>query len=169
MSDTNVESGLVPTQKRKRGRPPKNQTRAAEAVRPTRVPVSGHRDLLTVLGKDPDFEYRFVSDVNEMGNRIVRFQEGGWEFAPSDNLRIGQAMVYKTSDLGSIVRVPEGQRGDGYMYLMRIKKEWYDEDQVAKQDQIDVVEADMRRERDPDNPADDGMYGEISLKRDRVR
>lgn len=38
--------------------------------RPSRVPVSGRRDVMTVADQDPNFVYRWVNDV---GNRIDQF------------------------------------------------------------------------------------------------
>lgn len=138
--------------------PSKNQT--SRAARPRkRVPVSGFRDILTVFGKDPDYEYRWVKDGDERGQRIWRFRQAAYEFVSIDDVEgIGMDAVYKSEDLGSIIRVPAGKQEPGvYLYLMRIPREFYDEDQVDKMSQIERQEEESSRRRDPET--DDGQYG----------
>ncbi len=149
--------------KRGPGRPRKNDvSRATETTgRAPRVPVSGNRDILTVDGKDPSFEYRWIVDKNEEGQRIIKFTKAWWEFVKSDDNQhtVGQDMVYKTDNVGSIIRVPAGN-GDFY-YLMRIPQEYYKEDQKNKQHDISDREKAMTQ---TDN--DNGQYGNIKLSRD---
>jgi hypothetical protein len=97
-----------------------------------------------------------VHDVSENGQRIHRFLMGGWEFAPKENLSIGSEMVFTSENVGSIVRVPGG-RGE-YLYLMRIPKEWFEEDRAAKADTILETERKVTRKRQRDD--EDGDYGE---------
>ena len=145
----------------KKRRPPEHQSRVEGSTRPReRTPVSGHRDILTVLGQDPGFVYRWVSDKNESGRRITRFLAGGWNFVEySEDLGIGADSVYNTENVGSIVRLPEGS--GSFLYLMNIKKEWYDEDQAAKADAINATEKSISRRRSAEQ--DDGMYGDVKL------
>lgn len=124
-----------------------------------RVPVSGTRDVLTVYGKDPDLEYRWVSDKSEDGARIYVFTRAGWFFVPSDEVEIGESNVYKSENYGSIVRQPDG--GGSYLYLMAIEKDLYLEDQKAKQEEIAEEERAITRERDEE--VDDGQYGKNKL------
>lgn len=152
--------------KRKRGRPRKDETRAVS--RPERVPVSGNRDILTVRGKNPEYHYRWVKDTDEDGQRILKFRNAGYEFCGSDEgLQVGQNMVFKSENVGSIVRKPAGS-GE-YFYLMRIYKEWYEEDQAAKQREIDAMDAQIKRPRNPDNAGDDGQYGQNILESQMIR
>lgn len=123
-----------------------------------RVPVSGLRDILTVYGKDDAYEYRFVVDADEQGGRILKFKRGGYELVESKDVEIGQDSVYKSRQSGSIVRVPTG--GGKYSYLMRIKKEWYNQDQKAAQDDIDNTEASITK---PDEVTN-GQYGSIKIE-----
>jgi hypothetical protein len=108
-----------------------------------------------VEGLDPSFEYRWVKDVSEQGQRIYRFLAGGWEFSPKENLQVGQEAVFNSENLGSLIRVPGG-RGE-YLYLMRIPKEWYLEDQKAKADEVHQIERKAMRKRT--NSDNDGDYG----------
>ncbi len=144
--------------------------RENERNKPTRIPVSGIRDIMTVLGKDPNFEYRFVLDKIEGGARIMRFNRGGWTFARNDDMpggiTVGTESVYKSKKDGSIVRFPTGE---GYFsYLMKIKKEWYDEDQAAKADAIDAVEETIIRAGRPDGEENKGQYGSVKISREKA-
>jgi hypothetical protein len=131
--------------------PSKNQTRADRPRK--RVPVSGFRDILTVHGKDPDYEYRWVKDGSESGQRIWRYQQAAYQFVLADELEgVGQNFVYQTEDLGSLVRVPSG-KGE-YHYLMKISKEFYDEDQADKEKELRKLEENQARS-DPG----EGQYG----------
>ena len=138
--------------------------------KPNRIPVSGLRDIMTVLGKDENFAYRFVVDKMERGARMMRFERGGWTYARQDDLpggiSVGEESVYKTKKHGSIVRFPSGE---GYFsYLMKIKKEWYDEDQAAKANAINEVEQTIIGTGRPDGEENHGQYGSVKITRDRA-
>lgn len=126
------------------------------ADRPRRVPVSGYRDVLTVHGKDNGFEYRWVLDSNDKGTRIRRFERAGYTLVDSAEVDIGEDSVYKTSSGGSITAVPAGSDG-GTLFLMKIDKDFYDEDQLEKMDAIDRNEETIHAAPEPGNP--DGRYG----------
>jgi len=159
--------------KRRRGRPTKaevaarneaeRQQKKAE-VRRKRVPVSGNRDILTVHGKDPNYMYRWVLDSKETGQRIWKFKQAGYDHVTSDEVQVGDMMVYKSDNVGSIVRHPAGK--ENYLYLMKIRKEWYEEDQAAKMEDLAMSEKEHMRERDTES--DDGMYGGGRLQRGRI-
>ena len=155
----NPEVGTV---KRGRGRPRKNVDNRAEEVsgRPRqRVPVSGNRDILTIEGKDPDYVYRFILDGSEDGQRIQKFKAAGYDLVSSDGHSVGQDMVYKTNNVGSIIRVPAGN--SKFYYCVRIRKEWYKEDQSLKQGEILDREKAITR-----TDSENGQYGNIKLSRD---
>lgn len=147
--------------KRKVGRPTQNQeSRTESESRPKRrIPMhGGFRDVITVLGKDPAFEYRWVMDVDERGSRIFRFQQAGWHFAPRDGLDIGEHSVYRSASLDSdIVRTSAGKDGR-YLYLMRIEREYFEEDQAAKDEAIRDRKRDLLRQSDAP-----GFYGSIKI------
>ncbi len=133
-----------------------------------RVPVSGTRDIMAVLGKEKGFVYRWVIDTDERGSRIWKFKRGGWDFSPlstdGGDIVIGQEAVYKTEQDGSIVRLHTG--AGKYSYLMRIKEEWYHEDQKAKADAINEVEKGLTRDADSDSDVD-GQYGSVKVEKTR--
>lgn len=109
---------------------------------------------LSISGdKDPNFHYRVVNDT---GSRIHAFQQAGYELVTDDNLVIGDSRVSDAADLGSTKRILSK---DGTIsYLMRIKKEWYDEDQKAKNARLDELDTAMKQ--DVSKSAD---YGKVSI------
>lgn len=110
--------------------------------RPQRTPVAG-RSVLTVKGKDPNYEYRFVNDT---GDRVASFQEGGWEPVPAAEVRVGDARVEQVSSEGSIAQASVSRQTREKAILMKIPKDWYEEDQKAKQARIDELEASTRQQ-----------------------
>ena len=106
-------------------------------TRPTRIPVSGPRDILTVTNKDPNYHYRWVKDLP---GRIQRFLDGGYEFVNHD-AQVGQRTVDASSRLGSAVTRLDGMNT---LVLMRIPLEWYNEDQESKQRELDSLEDAMK-------------------------
>ena len=126
----------------------------APVSRVTRVPVS-QRNILTVKGKDPNYEYRVVNDVDD---RIAQFIEGGYELVADDSTDVGDKRVSQGTSVGSkkIFSVGQGTKG----YLMRIRKEWYDEDQARKQGFVNQQEASIKEK------ALDGTYGKLEISRD---
>jgi hypothetical protein len=113
---------------------------------------------LTVEGKDPNFHYHWFSDKNETGQRIHRAKMAGYEFVTSDEVVIGESMVYKSSNVGSIVRIPDGRSGN-YLYLMKLPQEWREEDlrDRAKRTSDTVKQMSQTKE--------DGQYGEVKISR----
>ncbi len=107
----------------------------------------------SILGeKDPNYVYRFVNDT---GSRVANFQSAGYEFVEDKDLVVGDSRVFDPSDVGSAKRVTSN---DGTTsYLMRIKKEYYEEDQAAKAALINETEQAMKRD------ASQGMYGSIKV------
>ena len=102
--------------------------------------------------KDPNYVYRFVNDT---GSRIANFQSAGYEFVEDKDLVVGDSRVFDPSDIGSGKRVTSN---DGTVsYLMRTKKEYYNEDQAAKAALIDETEQAMKQE------ATKGMYGKLNI------
>ena len=126
----------------------------ARETRPNRIPVSGQREILTVFGKDPAFEYRWVKDVQEGGGRILKFKRAGYELVPSEQVEVGEELVYNSPNSGSVVRHTES---DGnHLYLMRIKREFYEEDRESYHRSIDDTERGVYERAD-------GQYGQVKV------
>ncbi len=119
-----------------------DNSRASQEARPNRsepkrTPL-GERNRLTFKNLDPAYSYRIINDKDD---RLKRAQDGGYEFVESEE-QLGDTRVADPSKLGSKVSKPVGNGVTGY--LMRIKKEWYDEDQEKKQKLVDRTEQSMK-------------------------
>lgn len=113
----------------------------------------GRKNVLTVVGQDPDYDYRVVNDT---GDRIHEFLEAGWQIDTSENIRIGDSRLEQHSNLGTVRRVSVG--GGQYGVIMRIRKDWRMEDEAEKDAYIKKTEAAMR-------PDSDGGYGKVEVTR----
>lgn len=112
------------------------------SARPKRTPISS-RNRLSVKNQDPGYVYRVVNDEDD---RISRFQEAGYEICKEEAVgAVGDRRVDSTSSLGSTAHFSVGKGTKAV--LMRIPKEWYQEDQLAKQKEIDAVENTMKDDR----------------------
>ena len=123
----------------------------APRERVKRVPV-GSRNRLEVIGKSPEYVYRIVNDVDD---RIDRFKAAGYEVVHTSEARLSSQRVGTGSEKGSVAEMPVGNGVNGV--LMKIPKEWYDEDQAAKAARIDEAERHIKK------PDLDGAYGEIKI------
>lgn len=130
--------------------------KTVKSTRVTRKPLAQRGPQAISGDKDPNYAYRFVNDT---GSRIENFKQAGYELVTTDELTVGDARVFDNTDLGSTKRVISN---DGTTsYLMRIKKEWYEEDQNAKAALINEQEKAMT------NEASSGMYGSLKVNRDK--
>jgi len=127
----------------------------APVGRVTRTPV-GQRNILTVKGKDPAFEYRIVNDVED---RITQFLDAGYEIVQSDSVEVGDKRASNGTAVGSAKQLSVGQGTKAF--VMKIRKEWYEEDQRAKQGQIAATESAIK-----DPTLNGGDYGSTKISRD---
>ena len=125
---------------------------STKSARVARKPLTQRGPQAIAGDKNPEFEYRFVNDT---GSRIQNFKAAGYEFVTGDDLIVGDNRVSDATDLGSAKRVISN---DGTTsYLMRIKKDWYEEDQASKAAAIKEQEAAMKQE------ASAGRYGKLNI------
>lgn len=120
--------------------------------RPKRIPL-GTRNVLTAPER-PGYVRRFVNDE---GDRVAQFEAAGYTLV-RDKVEVGDPKAGKSAQLGSVVRPSVGAGTSAV--LMEIKKEYYDEDQAAKQAQIDAGEADMKANL---NSGRAGTYGKVEI------
>ena len=112
-----------------------DKTSPAPVGRVRRTPIA-MRNKLSVPNQDPNFHYRIVNDID---GRIEQFIEQGYEVAPVT--QVGDKRVDTPSQLGS---APKVSVGNGTKAIsLRIRKDWYAEDQLTKQKDIDELEASM--------------------------
>jgi len=125
---------------------------STKSARVARKPLNQRGPQAIAGDKDPSYAYRFVNDT---GSRIQNFKAAGYEFVTGDDLIVGDNRVSDATDLGSAKRVISN---DGTTsYLMRIKKEWFEEDQANKAAALKEQEAAMTKE------ASTGMYGKLNI------
>lgn len=130
-------------------------SREVKSTRVVRKPLFQRGPQSIIGDKDPNFVYRFVNDT---GNRIANFKQAGYELVEDAELVVGDSRVSDAGDLGSSKRVVSN---DGTTsYLMKIKREWYEEDQRAKAESIKEQELAMTKE------AAEGRYGSLKINRD---
>ena len=129
-----------------------NDVKKPTPERRRRSPLAGARDILTVYDKDPNYVYRWVR--NDEG-RVQWFKERGYDVVTAAH-KVGEKAVDSGSQLGSAVTKFGG--GSVTLVLMRIPREWYDEDQAAKEEAIAAVEATMKK-------PGEGGYGSIQITR----
>jgi hypothetical protein len=138
---------------------PDTRGRGTADTRKERVPFGVPQSRLTVTNADPNFVYRWVNDDGR--GRLDRAITGGYEFVQGDSdIKVGTGSADANSDVGSRVsRIVGTQEGGAGMraYLMRIKREWYEQDQKAKQALIDENESAIKR-GDAHKRGDDNRY-----------
>ena len=129
------------------------ETQKVPSGRTKRTPL-GYRNKLSVAGKDANYHYRFVNDEDD---RVQDFIGAGYEIVKNADVKIGDNRVETSKGEGSDAMISVG--GGTKAYLMRIKKEWYEEDQEAK------LEEAKKREQAIKQPNIEGAYGSIKLER----
>lgn len=122
--------------------------------RPSRTPIS-QRNVLTVTGKDPNYEYRIV---NDRGDRVTMFEEAGYEIEKADKVRVGDKRVNKASPEGTLAQVAVGNGEKAY--VMKIQKELYEADQADKRNRIHELEKTITQSVSGEN-----KYGKIDISR----
>ena len=158
---TEAEQAL-PEKKRGRGRPRKVDIEAEKnrVTKETRVPLGGFRNILTVENKDPNYHYFWAIDETEGGTAIARAQQAGYEFVrPEEGVVVGEASVFKTENVGSIIRVPAG--GGMFHYLMKMPMAFYEDDQRRHNERVDQTESALKNQG-KNNP---GFYGGVNITR----
>lgn len=142
-----------------------------KADRKERVPLGAIRAKMTVdeatKEKNKGKKLRWVNDTAD--GRIQHAEAGGYDFVTGDGTeRIGEGQD-GNSDLGSRVSRIVGTKEDGTplrAYLMAVDEEFYKEDQLAKQKEVDEIDAQIRSGSvGSTKPGQDGRYvKDISYK-----
>jgi len=128
----------------------------AETKRVRRTAINGTRNKIPLIqNQDPNFVYRYVYD-NNVDFRVQELEERGYEVVDRKTVRtIADRRVADPSQLGSTLTVPSGANK---LVLMRIPKEYADEDKNLKQAEVDKLEQSMQR------PSTD-LTGKVTLER----
>lgn len=123
-----------------------------------RTPIGG-RNVLSVQGKDDNFVYRFVNDT---GDRVQMFKEAGWEPVLASDVRIGDRRVDSATPEGSIAQASISRQTHEKAIVMRIPKDWYEEDQRAKQARVDELERSTKQQALSTND-----YGKLDIGKEK--
>lgn len=118
-----------------------------------RIPL-GTRNVLTAP-KKPGFVRRFVNDTSD---RIQQFKDAGWSVVKGEG-EAGDPKLGRASSMGGATNpeVGQGQRA----VLMELPTNYYEEDQQAKQNKIDQVEREIRRNSATEGR--DGLSGKVTI------
>ena len=123
--------------------------------KPKRVSLADQRNVLThPEANDPGYMYRVVVDYKSKPGRVTKFKNAGYVHVLSGE-NMGEDAAGKPTKIGAKVMVPTGNGETGY--LMKIPKEYYDEDQAVKEKNLKETEASMNRKKK-------GEYGEGLVK-----
>lgn len=137
-----------------------------ESKRPKRVPLREQkRNILNISNGDPNYVYRFVSDVAyaDGSSRVEQLKLAGYEIATERSLTVGDVGDDNVS-VGTGIVVNKGTK----QVLMRQRREDWEADQKAKQDDITKREGLMiRKARKSTESGDDGIYGEVSIGKNK--
>lgn len=131
----------------------KKSNEVREAIR---VPIGGRRNLTGVNDTPDGYVDRWV---NDKPGRVDRFKKAGYENVASAN--IGDSGVDSSHAEAGVVSRDMGQGVTAY--LMRQRKDYFTDDQSAKQVEVDASEESIRR--DVDNKLNDGHYGGVTIGR----
>ena len=119
-------------------------------ARPKRTPL-GSRNRLSFGKQDPNFVYRVINDQDD---RLIHAQEAGYEYVTGDE-PLGDKRAAEGGKVDSRVSKPVGNNTRGY--LMRIPRDYYNEDQDAKMKKVDETEQLLKK---PSNSSVEKAYGE---------
>ena len=107
---------------------------SAPGNRRTTIEGSTPRNKLTIRGQEDGYHYHIIN-ADQRG-RLEELQQRGYEVVTHD-LKVGDNRVDAATSAGSPHEVPLGGGTKGL--VVRIKQEWYDEDQKLVEQRNDAV------------------------------
>ena len=119
-----------------------------------RRPV-GTTNRLEVINQDPGRVYRIINDDPA---RVAQFDAAGYRIEDAAAHMPGAKKGTKGSSADNVFHAGGGQK----QLLVSIEKEFYDEDQLLKQEKVNAIEAQMK------NKTADGLqgfYGDVKITR----
>lgn len=125
-------------------------------ARRQRTPI-GTGNVL-VAEQRPGYVRRFVNDTN---GRVERFIAAGYEPVHSASADLSNGRMKPSSMGDSVIRKPVG--GGISAVLMEIPEEFYEEDQAAKQRDVDRIEASLQPRIPAGQTSSEGQYGHVQI------
>lgn len=130
---------------------PRVETDRSEGNR-RRGGFAGTSQKLSVTKSIPGYHLHIFNDD---GARIEEAMSIGWSFvAPDEVGKTASHVTSRNTDLGDKVRFLVGKTESGgplYAYLMKIKEEWWLEDQAALQSKNDLIDEAILSGKNPKN------------------
>ena len=136
---------------------------AANAARPAadgstrkrRNVFNGTEAKISVRTQIDGYHLHVFTDV---GGRIQEALDNGYEFvSPNEVGGVSENVVSRNGDLGERIRYLVNPRAEGseqYGYLMKIRQEWFEEDQAELQAKNNLIDAAVRKGKiTGDNPS----------------
>lgn len=135
------------------------------ATRKRRNTFNGTEVKLSVRQQIDGYHLHVFTDA---GSRIQEALDSGYEFVqPVEVGGVSENVVSRNGDLGERIRYlvnPRAQGTEQYGYLMKIRQEWYEEDQADLQAKNNLIDASIRNGKvTGDNPAFYHPTGGIKL------
>jgi hypothetical protein len=136
------------------------------ATRKRRNVFNGTEAKISVRNQIPGYHLHVFTDV---GSRVQEGLDSGYEFVTPDEVGgVSENVVSRNGDLGERIRYLVNPRAEGteqYGYLMKIREEWYEEDQSELQAKNNRIDAAIRKGKiTGDNPSFYVPQGGISIK-----
>ena len=138
----------------------KDRKEVRKPSRKKRVPLGVHRSKLTIEGFriPPDKVARWIVDHP---GRIAMAEQAGYAFVDDPNIVVGEGAENQRDFLSTKVNRIVGTKENGMplrAFLMMIDKDLYEEDQVAKQKEIDKIDEAIRGGNIQGQVGVDGRY-----------
>lgn len=118
--------------------------------RPVRKPV-GARNRLEIINKEPGREYRLIDSDPA---RVHQFTEAGYRVEQIKDFLPGANRLSQDSTLDNSIPVGGGSK----QILVSIEREFYEQDQKAKEEHVKATEAGIKPN------TSDGFYGKVSIE-----
>jgi len=116
------------------------------ATRKRRSAFNGTEAKLSVMETIPGYHLHIFTDA---GSRVKQAQDSGYEFVtPTEVGGVSENVVSRNGDLGDRIRYlvnPHAEGTEQYGYLMKIRQEWYEEDQAEIQAKNNRIDAAIRK------------------------
>lgn len=124
-------------------------------TRKRRNTFNGTEAKISVRQQIEGYHLHVFTDV---GGRIQEALDNGYEFVtPIEVGGVSENVVSRNGDLGERIRYLVNPRAEGseqYGYLMKIRQEWYEEDQAELQAKNNTIDSSIRRGKiTGENPA----------------
>ncbi|CAB4131957.1 hypothetical protein UFOVP135_37 [uncultured Caudovirales phage] len=115
-------------------------------TRKKRNVFNGTEAKISVQSQIPGYHLHVFTDA---GGRIQAAMDSGYEFVRPDEVGgVSENVVSRNGDLGERIRFLVNPRAEGteqYGYLMKIRQEWFEEDQAELQNKNNLIDAAIRK------------------------